>query len=88
MKEKKFIIKNKLGFHTRVAAILVEHISRFESEVTISKDDYKVDGKSIMGIMTLAAGEGSEVTVISHGKDEEAVLEKINELIEGKFGED
>ena len=68
--------------------MLVESISRFSSDVTIIKDGHEVDGKSIMGIMTLAAGEGSEITVSCSGDDEEEVLSKIEELIERKFDED
>ncbi|MFW6134653.1 MAG: HPr family phosphocarrier protein [Elusimicrobiota bacterium] len=88
MEEKNFTVKNKLGFHARAAAMLVENISKYSSDVTIVKNGREVDGKSIMGIMTLAAGQGANITVRAEGEDENEVLEKIEELIERKFDED
>lgn len=88
MKEVKVLIKNKLGLHARAAAMLVECTSKFVSDVTIIKDSHEVDGKSIMGVMTLAAGIGTELTVRADGNDENEVLMKIEELIERKFDEE
>jgi phosphocarrier protein len=88
MKEKRIIIKNKLGLHARAAAMLVECISRYTADVYIIKGAHEVDGKSIMGVMTLAAGLGSELLIRAAGEDEIEVLEKIEDLIERKFDEE
>ena len=88
MKELKIIIKNKLGLHTRAAAMLVENISRYVSDVTIIKEGQEVDGKSIMGIMTLAASIGTELLIKAEGSDEDDVLTKIEDLVERKFDEE
>jgi len=88
MKEIKVVIKNKLGLHARAAAMLVEHVSRFESDITIIKGGREVDGKSIMGLMTLAAGIGTELKIKARGTDEKAALEAIFSLVERKFDEE
>lgn len=88
MKKAKATIKNKLGLHARAAAMLVELVSRFSSEVIIRKDSHEVDGKSIMGIMTLAAGIGTELVLSAEGEDEVEAVEKIIELIDRKFDEE
>lgn len=88
MKKAKVTIKNKLGLHARAAAMLVELVSRFSSEVIIRKDSHEVDGKSIMGIMTLAAGIGTELVLSAEGEDEVEAVEKIIELIDRKFDEE
>ena len=85
--EKKFIIQNKQGLHARPAALLVQTANKFNCDVEIQKGREKVNGKSIMGIMTLAAGAGTAVTVRTCGDDAEAALEEITRLIEGNFGE-
>ena len=88
MKEIKVVIENKLGLHARAAATLVENISKYTSEVAIVKDIHEVDGKSIMGIMTLAAGKGTELIIRADGEDEEEVLKNIKALFERKFDEE
>jgi len=88
MKEQEFIIKNKLGLHARAASLLVELVSKFDSDVTIVKDNQEVDGKSIMGIMTLAAGEGTSIKVRAEGGDEDRAIEEVGKLIEEKFYEE
>lgn len=88
MREIEVVIKNKLGLHARAAAILVESISRYSSEVTIVKDGQEVDGKSIMGVMTLAAGIGTELIIKADGEDEHEVLKRVEELVERKFDEE
>ena len=88
MKEKKLTIKNKLGLHARAAAMLVELVSKFQSEVAIIKGEHEVDAKSIMGVMTLAAGIGTELLVRAEGPDEEEVIEKIVDIFERKFDEE
>ena len=85
--EKKFVIQNKLGLHARPAALLVQTSNRFKCEVEIQKGRQKVNGKSIMGIMTLAAGAGTPITVRTSGDDAGAAMEELSKLITGNFGE-
>lgn len=81
-------IANKLGLHARPAAMLVTAAARFESEIFLTKDSLRVNGKSIMGVMMLAAEKGSEVTVEVNGPDEESALHEIIRVIDSGFGED
>ena len=85
--EKKFVIRNQLGLHARPAALLVETANRFQSEITIQKGKHKVNAKSIMGVLMLAAGPGSRVTIRIIGSDAEAAMAAIEKLIEQNFGE-
>ena len=85
--EKNFVIKNKLGLHARPAALLVQTANRFKCEIEIEKDGEKVNGKSIMGIMTLAAGVGTPITVYTSGEDAKQAMEEISKLILNNFGE-
>jgi phosphocarrier protein len=91
MIERKIEIINKLGLHARAAAKLVKLASSFDSEIHIScpnKDHEKsVSGKSIMGVMMLAAGKGSEITLIIEGDDEQSAADQLEALIEDRFGE-
>jgi phosphocarrier protein len=80
-------IKNKLGLHARAAAKLVHCAARFKSDIKIRKGDEEVDGKSILGILLLAAGRGSAITVTANGEDEQAAVEAIEKLIDAKFDE-
>jgi phosphocarrier protein HPr len=80
-------IKNKLGLHARAAAKLVHTAARFKSDIKIRKGDEEVDGKSILGILLLAAGRGSLVTVKADGDDERDALEAVEKLIDSKFDE-
>ena len=80
-------IKNKLGLHARAAAKLVHTAARFKSDIKIRKGDEEVDGKSILGILLLAAGRGSVVTVRAAGDDEGDALNAVQELIDRKFDE-
>jgi len=80
-------IKNKLGLHARPSAALVSTASKFESEVMISKDSHPVNGKSIMGVMTLAAEKGSVLTIEVNGPDEDKAMKAIIEIIDSGFGE-
>lgn len=84
---KSFTIKNTLGLHARAAANFVRVASRFESSVKVQKDGYLVDGKSILGVLSLAAVRGSRIDIIISGKDSEAALQEIENLIESGFGE-
>ncbi len=88
MVKKGFIIVNRLGLHARAAAQLVKTANQFCSEVTVAKEDEEVNGKSIMGILMLAAAQGSEITVQVTGDDAELAIEAIGKLIEDGFGEE
>jgi phosphocarrier protein HPr len=83
-----FRIDNKLGLHARPSAQLTQVASKFASEVWIAKNGRRVNAKSIMGVMMLAAGQGSTVTVEADGPDEAEAVAAIGALIEGKFGEE
>jgi len=80
-------IRNRLGLHARAAVKFVNLANRFTADVRIEKDGSDVDGKSILGILTLAATQGSEITLRLNGDDEAAALRAIVELIDGRFGE-
>ncbi len=80
-------IVNRLGLHARPSAMLVTAATRFESEVYFTKNGLRVNGKSIMGVMMLAAEQGSEVTVEADGPDEARAVEEIVKVIESGFGE-
>ncbi len=80
-------IVNALGLHARAAAQFVKMASSYEAELTISKAGQSVNGKSIMGIMMLAAGLGSTIELEAEGADAEALLDALGELIEAKFHE-
>lgn len=88
MAQREFTIQNKLGIHARPAAQFVKTASKFSSEIRVEKDGEEVDGKSIMGLMMLAAGHGSVITVAAEGEDEGAALDAIADLIDRKFEED
>jgi len=83
-----FTIKNRLGLHARAAALLVKTANHFVSEVTIEKDGLEVNGKSIMGILMLAASKGSKITLKVEGKDALQAIQTLGKLIESKFGEE
>jgi phosphocarrier protein len=87
MKKKDLLIENKLGLHARAAAQIVKSASAFSSKVVLVKDNLEVDGKSIMGIMMLAAAKGSTVTVQIQGADEEQAMAGLEQLFKDKFGE-
>jgi phosphocarrier protein HPr len=83
-----FTISNKLGLHARPSAQLTQTASRFAADVHISRNGRRVNAKSIMGVMMLAAGAGSTVTVEAEGEDAEEALAAIGQLINEGFGED
>jgi phosphocarrier protein HPr len=87
MKKKDLLIENKLGLHARAAAQIVKSASAFASKITLVKDDLEVDGKSIMGIMMLAAAKGSMVRVLAQGDDEDQAIAGLERLFKEKFGE-
>ena len=80
-------IKNKLGLHARAAAKLVHVAARFKSDIKIRKGDEEVDGKSILGILLLAAGRGSTISVKADGDDERDAVDAVEALIDAKFDE-
>jgi phosphocarrier protein HPr len=87
MIERALLIKNKLGLHARAAVKFVNTANRFEAEVRIEKDGSDVDGKSILGILTLAATQGSTISLRIAGPDEAAAFQALYDLVDGRFGE-
>jgi len=85
---KAFTLKNKLGLHARAAAAIVNVSSRYNSRVFLAKDGEKIDGKSILEILTLACPMGSRITVEADGLDADDVMRELKKLIEDKFGEE
>lgn len=88
MLKKTVVIDNKLGLHARAAARFVETASAFAAEVDIRSGENTVNGKSIMGLMMLAAARGSTLELIVHGRDEERALMVLAKLVEDRFGEE
>ena len=87
MKSKKIMINNKLGLHARAAAKFVRIATGFQSEIMIHLGKHKVSGKSIMSIMMLAAGKGTEISLITTGPDEDEAMTALENLIINRFGE-
>jgi phosphocarrier protein HPr len=83
-----FMISNKLGIHARPAALFVKTANRFTCDIFVEKDGEKVNGKSIMGLMMLAAGPGSRLTIHALGQDASQALAELETLIKRKFDED
>jgi phosphocarrier protein HPr len=84
---KKLEIKNKLGLHARAAALLVQTVNRFSAQVTLTKDGQTIDARSIMGVLTLAATQGSKIQVEASGQDAEQALRAIERLVDKRFNE-
>ena len=87
MPQKEVTITNKLGIHARPAAQFVKLAHTFDADIRVTKEDYEVDGKSIMGLMTLAAGHGSIILIETDGAQGEEALTALSELIESGFAE-
>lgn len=87
MIEREVQVTNKNGIHARPAAEIVKVAARFRSDITIGRDELEVNGKSIMGVMMLAAGLGSTVEVETIGSDEQVAMDALVALINDKFGE-
>lgn len=85
---KEFHVANKLGIHARPAALFVKVANRYRCDIFVEKDGERVNGKSIMGLMMLAAGPGSKIAVCAEGHDAPAALTEIEALIRRKFDED
>ncbi len=88
MISKEIIISNKNGLHARPAALFVKAAGKFKSDVLVSKDGFEVNGKSIMGVMTLAAETGSMIRITADGADEKEALETLEKLVTGGFYEE
>ncbi len=80
-------VRNRAGVHTRPASMIVREASRFESEFFIKKDGYEINGKSIIGVMTLAAEQGATLELLFEGPDEDVAADALAALFEGGFGE-
>lgn len=87
MPSRQVTIRNELGLHARAASRLVECANRFQSEVWLKNGKRRVNGKSILGLLTLAAGPGMKVEIETAGKDDREALSALFELIESGFGE-
>ena len=87
MTQKKITISNRAGIHARPAALLVQTASQFESEIFLENNSEKINGKSIMGIITLGALYNTEINIIADGKDEQEAVDAIANLFEKKFEE-
>src|SRR6185369_7455173 len=88
MIEGEFVIPNKLGLHARASALLVKTASRYDSEIRIEREGVEVNGKSIMGIMMLAAAKGSSIKLKVEGPDDAEAFAALGELIRNGFGEE
>jgi phosphocarrier protein HPr len=85
---KDLVIENRNGLHARPAALFVKTASRFRAEVWVEKDEERVNGKSIMGLMMLAAGKGSILKVSAEGEDADSVIAELESLLKTRFGEE
>lgn len=81
------VVRNRAGIHTRPASMIVRTAARFKSDFFIQKDGYEIKGKSIIGVMTLAAEQGATVTLLFDGPDAEQAADALSELFESGFGE-
>lgn len=82
-----FTVRNRLGLHARAAAVLVALTSRFSSSIIIRKESFEIDGKSILGVLSLAAIRGTEIVVTIKGEDSREAMEEVSRLIGTGFGE-
>lgn len=88
MIEKDYIVSNRLGLHARPASLFVKTTSRFSSSVKIVKDGNEIDGKSIMGLLMLAAGPGTNLKIVANGPDETEVIRSLDDLFARHFDDD
>lgn len=79
--KKELVVKNKTGLHARPAALFVQVANKYESEITIMKDEQEVNGKSIMGILMLAAEKGAKIIIVAEGDDAEKAVEELSEIL-------
>ena len=85
---KELVVQNKMGIHARPAAMIVRITNKFKAEVLVEKDEEQVNGKSIMGLMMLAAGPGSKLTIHANGDDATQAIAEIEALLKRKFDEE
>jgi phosphocarrier protein HPr len=85
---KEVVVSNKLGIHARPASLFVKTASRFFSNIYVEKDDERVNGKSIMGLMMLAAGRGSRLKILAEGNDAAKAVSELEELVKRNFDEE
>lgn len=88
MIKREVTVRNRAGLHTRPASMIVRTASKFDADVFIQRDRYEINGKSVIGVMTLAAEQGATLTIVVDGSDEEEAAEAIVELFEDGFGEE
>ncbi|MBU0927304.1 MAG: HPr family phosphocarrier protein [Spirochaetes bacterium] len=88
MIEKMTVIKNRAGIHARPAALIVQTAGKFKSKISLQKGDDRINAKSIMGIITLGAGFGTEIKIIADGEDENEASEAIDRLFQNRFEEE
>jgi phosphocarrier protein len=88
MMQREVVVTNELGLHARAAARFVHLAARFRSQIRVGRDNKMMDGKSIMGILLLAAARGTLLTITAHGSDEAAAIEALVGLVESGFGEE
>mgnify|MGYP006278877145 CR=1 FL=1 len=88
MIERELTVRNRAGLHTRPASMLVRTASQFDAEIFLRRDGYEINGKSVIGVMTLAAEQGATLTLVVDGEDEEAAAEAIADLFDDGFGEE
>jgi phosphocarrier protein len=88
MTEKSVQIVNRLGLHARAAAKFVHLANTFSARITVAKDGVRVDGKSMLGLLTLAAPRGARLILAAEGDDEEHAIRELSRLVSGRFGED
>jgi len=88
MLKQEVVVENKLGFHARPASLFAQTASKFKSEIFIEKNGNKVNGKSILGLMTLGIPQGAKINLLVEGEDEEQALKELLKLFAEKFGEE
>jgi phosphocarrier protein len=88
MIEREVTVRNRAGIHTRPASMIVRTASQFDADVFLQRDNYEINGKSVIGVMTLAAEQGATLTLVVEGEDEDEAAEALAELFEDGFGEE
>jgi phosphocarrier protein HPr len=88
MIEKQLVVRNRAGIHARPAAIIAQTANKYTCEIILSRDDTTVNAKSIMGVITMAAGYNTTLTLTTNGSDEKAAAQAIESLFESKFEEE
>lgn len=88
MIEREVTVRNRAGIHTRPASMIVKTASKFDADIFLRRDNYEINGKSVIGVMTLAAEQGATLTLVIEGDDESEAVEALVELFEDGFGEE